>query len=135
MRHGESLKRNQITSKEKKMTFKGRTRNKTFRAFCENDKAYKELKAMGLLEAVKHTRDAMYFGGKLAFADNIYVKGYAAHVRGEAPINIHLLKDWASFAGKNANIDAIVDYWTSYDGDKSEEHKAALKEFLLKPEA
>ena len=135
MRHGESLKRNQITSKEKKMTFKGRTRNKTFRAFCENDKAYKELKAMGLLEAVKHTSYAKYFGGKLAFDSSMYTGPVASHLLGKAAINIHLLKSWAFLAGNDANIDAIVDYWTSYDGDKSEEHKAALKEFLLKPEA
>ena len=107
----------------------------TVRAFRENEKAYNELKAMGLLESVKHTSYAKYFKGKLTFIDDIYVKGYAAHVRGETPIKIHLLKSWAFLAGNNANIDAIVDYWTSYDGDKSEEHKAALKEFLLKREA
>jgi|GEM_PF-5215914 len=117
------------------MTFKGRTRNKTFRVFYENSKAYNELKAMGLLEAVKHTSYAKYFKGKLAFDSSMYTGPVASHLMGKAAINIHLLKDWASLAGNNANIDAIVDYWTSYDGDKSEEHKAALKEFLLKPEA
>ena len=102
------------------------------RAFRENDKAYNELKAMGLLDAVKHTSYAKYFKGKLTFVDNIYVKDYAAHVRGESPINIHLLKSWAFLAGSNANIDAIIDYWTTYDGDKSEAHKVALKEFFAK---
>ena len=102
------------------------------RAFRENDKAYNELKAMGLLEAVKHTSYAKYFKGKVTFNDNIYVRGYAAHIRGEAPIKIHLLKSWAFLAGSNANIDAIVDYWTSFDGDTSEAHKVALKEFFAK---
>ena len=105
---------------------------KNFRVFYENSKAYNELKAMGLLEAVKHTSYAKYFKGKLAFDSSMYTGSVASHLLGKAAINIHLLKSWAFLAGNNANIDAIVDYWTSYDGDKSEEHKAALKEFFCK---
>ena len=102
------------------------------RFFCENDKAYKELKAMGLLEAAKQLSDAKYFKGKLAFDDNIYVRSYGAYSRGETPIKLDYLKEWAHFAKDKANIDAIVDYYAPFDGDTSEAHKAALKEYILK---
>lgn len=105
---------------------------KNFRAFCENTKAYNELKVMGLLEAVKRSSYAKYFKGKLAFDCSMYTGSVSSHLIGKAAINIHLLKNWALSAGKSANIDAIVDYWTSYDGDKSEAHKVALKEFFAK---